>query len=187
MGLSPLAVLRLGLPGLGPALGGRGFCYRIPTDTENLPKNMKNLPDQTLAYIAGLVDGEGTVTVSRRHKDPARTREWRAKTEVTNTNIEILQWLMDETGIGSVHVSRPTHPNHKPKGRWMLHGTGAAEFLGAILPWLRIKKPHAELVLAFHATKQRPNRNRPVPADLVAERVAISNQLYTLNQRGVVG
>lgn len=36
------------------------------------PRKAKTLTTESAAYIAGLVDGEGSVTLTRKHKDDMR-------------------------------------------------------------------------------------------------------------------
>ncbi len=145
---------------------------------------MNLLPDQTLAYIAGLVDGEGCITLSRRYKSPHRINTWMVQVDVSNTNLDVLYWLQKELGIGRVVLRPRLKAAHKQCGKWYVQTGAAAELLQALSPWLRIKKAQAQLAIAFQATKQ-PRLTRGIPAEIVAERLSISDQLYRLNQRGV--
>jgi len=106
------------------------------------PENpVKKLSETEKAYIAGLIDGEGSILVTKRIR-PAIT--------VTNTNKDIIFWLGEKLG-GDEHISsRSKGRKRKTVWRWgttkILH---IKDILENILPYLRIKKRHAELLLQF--------------------------------------
>jgi hypothetical protein len=62
---------------------------------------------------------------------------------------ETLDWLVDRFG-GSVYLNGTHKPN--PIYQWRLNAKQGADFLRAILPWLRDKRDQAELALKFAET-----------------------------------
>jgi len=107
----------------------------------------KEMRDTDLAYMAGIVDGEGSINLikaSSRHRHPAG--EIYAQLGVTNTNEWVIRWFQYTFG-GSI--------NKDKKGcyRWNVTHRKAAKILRVLLPYLRIKKPQAELAILFQSRK----------------------------------
>lgn len=50
------------------------------------------------AYLAGLVDGEGTIGLTHRHAHENR----QLVLSIANTEAGILQWVRERTGIGKI-------------------------------------------------------------------------------------
>ena len=48
------------------------------------------LADTDAAYIAGLVDGEGTITLSRRHREDTR----QLVVSIANTEVHLLEYVL---------------------------------------------------------------------------------------------
>ena len=109
-----------------------GHGYRSITSKERANKTL-NLSETEKAYIAGLIDGEGTVGV---HKGKGICLAPRV--QISNTQIPLLTWLLEKIGTGYVHRTEyeTTFYDVKP-------------LLKAALPYLRIKKRQAELVIEF--------------------------------------
>jgi hypothetical protein len=56
----------------------------------------KTLSPVEAAYMAGLIDGEGTVTLSRRHRNDQR----QLVVSIANTERRLLEWTFDTVGAG---------------------------------------------------------------------------------------
>ena len=109
-----------------------------------------------LAYIAGIVDGEGYIGINADHRKRNPDRPcWRLKVAVTNTNEWLVQYLKFSMG-GGVIVLKRLHP--RPCYQWEIGYGKAAEFLQLILPYLRLKKPQAELAIKFQASMAKSTR-----------------------------
>jgi hypothetical protein len=81
--------------------------------------------------------------------------EWRVLrptlvVRITNTNFEVLKWLLTTIGEGSLAYerSRVGKENRKPCGRYMIANAKAAVFLRTIRPYLIIKASHVDMLLA---------------------------------------
>jgi hypothetical protein len=139
------------------------------------------LSDQTLAYLAALIDGEGCVTI-RCNRNRGEVRALQSYVEIANTRLDLLYWIREQTGVGSIFVRTPK-PSHKPVGHWVCSGPSVMPFLAAVRPWLRLKDVQADLVAAFQATKGRGSAR--VSSELMARRLHFVTQIRALNQRGV--
>lgn len=127
-----------------------------------------------LAYLAGLVDGEGSLTISKCGA---------ARLTVYNTNLELLGWARQHFG-GSVHCyQRLSNPNWKPLGRWVLGNVATAELLKKLVPYLIAKREQANLLIQFQVTKIAATEGRKlgIPIDVVHHRERLRVKLSKLN------
>ncbi len=110
-----------------------------------------------LAYIAGIVDGEGYIGIKTNGWGKNGRPRYVIRVGVGNSDISLIQLLQVEFG-GSVyggnrHLTRTDGSPYRPFWKWELCSRKAASFIESILPYLRIKKPQAELALKFQSRK----------------------------------
>lgn len=105
---------------------------------------MKELTETDLAYIAGLVDGEGSFTVGRYKVKSQKSLAYRAYFQIANTHVPILQKIKSfwggrivEQGIGKKCYALTFSTNQ------------IREILPSILPYLVIKKEQGGVLLDF--------------------------------------
>ena len=91
---------------------------------------------EDLIYIAGLFDGEGSVTLCVK-KDKHRIKNVFLEAQIANTNREVLEWIKNLFKLGSIYkgnkVRKQTY--HYFVAQWR-----AFVFLKTILPFLKIKR-----------------------------------------------
>ncbi len=98
-----------------------------------------------LAYLAGLFDGEGCITIGKR-SDGNKHHYLRASVEMAN---EYVPNLLKFHFGGSVHKRDFRNRGWQIQWAWSIHTKGAGFFLKSILPYLKIKRNEAELALEF--------------------------------------
>ncbi len=132
-----------------------------------------------IAYLAGIIDGEGTVTLRcSTYNGYTRTSP---QIEICNTDALMIAWLQRFFWQKLEHakngVGRPYMKVH-------LTGLGIAPFIERILPHLTAKKLQAILVLEYIALR-KSQRLFDKPTDRMKE---IVNEIRILNNRigGVV-
>jgi len=103
---------------------------------------MKKIHD--LSYLAGMFDGEGCISISHGAKS------WNLSCYVTMAGEYIPRLFQFHFG-GSIH-----HRKHNPAKmqwhdyyKWHIAANKAATFLEELLPYLRLKRPQAELAIKF--------------------------------------
>jgi hypothetical protein len=104
------------------------------------PMRMK-LPatESTLGYLAGILDGEGTITLHRG----ARKQVF---ITISNTDTKLMSWL--KTIGGSVQNRKISKLGTKVCFVWKVVGRADVEaFLRAVYPYMRIKKDKALLAI----------------------------------------
>lgn len=97
-----------------------------------------------LYYTAGLLDGEGTITISKNRKS-AKFRH--PQISIASTTLELLKYLQNTFG-GYISSKKIYAPHHKQSWHWQVHGTHALVFAALIAPYLKEpeKKRRAELL-----------------------------------------
>lgn len=97
--------------------------------------------DVQLAYIAGIVDGEGCIDT---FKSGDRVT-YQPRITVVNTNKEVLQFII--AVFGGTVTTRSKVARCKQTYSWTRGGLPAAEILERLLPYFIIKKRHALLAI----------------------------------------
>lgn len=125
------------------------------------------------AYLAGFIDGEGSIMLYGRRDKVA------LKLSISNTSKPVLDWVEDITGVGKVMLHRKA--DHRIRTTWMYQSNSEAaeSVIEQILPYLIIKKEQAKLALE---TQERL-RNPALNADRVWQQEYIA-QMRSMNKRG---
>lgn len=118
----------------------------------------------TLAYLAGIIDADGTIGVKRSTYAARVTRDCRQPTYSERIVVRQVQpeaiELLKETFGGYVGISKPSSKKGRPLFHWSVTDKKAASALAALLPFLRIKKRQAENCLKLREVKEQSKRER---------------------------
>lgn len=156
---------------------------------------MNKLSPTQAAYLAGLIDGEGCISY-RMEKDSrpidGPKRYPSLKVDITNTNEELIRWTEAIVGDGYVYHAK-AYQNQNHKTRWSItwKSNKAIALLGAILPYLTIKKSRAELMLELHSktlealSGRQTFSNQGPPEWLLQEREKAVAAMSEFNKKGV--
>src|SRR5512135_1833133 len=98
------------------------------------------------AWVAGIVDGEGTITI-RSKPYPGGYRYQVASLSVPNTDVSMIARLVECTGIGRVGMNVRQSHKRKEIWRWQTDQRQAAAVVRQLLPWLTAKREQAILLL----------------------------------------
>ena len=105
-----------------------------------------------LAYAAGILDGEGCITISRKNKPQAKFgADYVLFVEVGNTDKRLIEWLHSKFGGRTQHYE-PRTPRAKESYHWYLGFGKAKELLLLLLPYLKLKDEEAKLAIALQET-----------------------------------
>lgn len=118
---------------------------------------VEKVPSDEIAYIAGIFDGEGTLCISKtsgKNLGPAFA--------ITTTNIGLRDFLLKRIGGSSYTEMR--HKNKlNEKDCYSVYVKSAEKvkvLCGILLPYLKVKKRQAELMIEFCKLKLDPKRDR---------------------------
>ena len=120
---------------------------------------------ENMAYLAGLLDGEGCVTYKqywdRKRKDrPHKYFCWRIQMEIVMTHKPTIQWCGDTFGGKVYEKPRKTH---KMQYRWRRSFRDALEIAKAIIPYsVQRRRSYNKLQITM-AIKHKIKKKGPVP------------------------
>lgn len=143
-----------------------------------------------LAYAAGIIDGEGSLGITEVARRPRPERpnaqgvQHRIYLAVTMVDAACPLLLCEMFGG---HVGTYQYNEHRPQIRWSLSGSRAADCCEALMPYLRLKRQQAELVIRFQREIRGGHRGaRRVTQDELAARRAMVVESKALNARRAV-
>lgn len=106
-----------------------------------------------LAYIAGLFDGEGSIGIylnqSKKTKEGIKLSHYRLQCAVMLTDEFLIHLLQMHFGGEFYIYTRRDKPIWRIVYRWSVNSKKALDFLETIIPYLKIKKPQAEIAIQF--------------------------------------
>lgn len=136
-----------------------------------------------LGYLAGLIDGEGTITIGTVVSRSSGLLSHMLTLGINGTEQKLMHWLSSNVG-GAVHSrSRGGQPHWKPLHYWKVNAVNAAAVLTAVRPLLVIKGEQADVALRLRALGG--GRGQRLTPELVAAREACRQELAHLNRRGL--
>ena len=140
------------------------------------------IDNETLAYLAGLFDGEGSIFILRKMRNE-RYFYW-MEISVTNTDKDLIDWIQSVVG-GRKSLQPETYSAHgKPIFRWRASALQASSFLQMIMPWLRIKRDRAEIAIAFQEALSAKGKHAVPDNEHLATLQRYRDSLMVLNKRG---
>jgi len=129
------------------------------------------------AYIAGLIDGEGTVTLSRKHSNETASPE----VSIANNDLQLLAWVRNAVAAGKISLKRKNRPHHHQSYTWSIRDNKAISFLNEIKNYLIVKKQQAELITTSY--KMYTPRNGKYTPEMLKRKLELVAQIRKLNQR----
>jgi hypothetical protein len=159
-----------------------------------IPKRV-NLPRSQvdMAYLAGIIDGEGSFMISKTKNDNKRGQRsiWFSPVlSITNTNFELILWIVHKFGSNWKSTWRSS-PKHKAAYTWDVVGHRACVIARKVMPFLIIKQLQAYLVSSFEyeALWTQGGHGKAgdskTPESELIRRELLYNQIKECNKRGV--
>jgi hypothetical protein len=113
---------------------------------------MKDPTETELSYLAGIVDGEGCISIATSNRSYHVLR-----LGVGNTSLIPLEMLQSAFG-GPIYDRKPVSKLdgsglRKQQYYWLLQNAAAARALSRLIPHLRIKLTQAQIALEFEASR----------------------------------
>lgn len=140
------------------------------------------------AYVAGLIDGEGSISLVRSHAKRTRGRYVYPTIRIANTDEAMILWLQEHVPGCSRYVGGTEKP--------VWHLTWACQrgidLLYETLPFLITKRARAHLVIETWETREQARADaggyfgngHPLPDWLVEQQEVAFDQLARMNRRG---
>lgn len=116
---------------------------------------MSKLTKEQLGYIAGIIDGEGSICLHKCIWKNKNGYFYRPFVKIANSNLDMLIWIKDKLNCGSIKKERAN--TDKWKAMYILNFSAnmIREFLPILIDCLIVKKKQALLLLEFLKMSKR--------------------------------
>lgn len=141
-------------------------------------KTVKDLLPEEAAYIAGLLDGEGTITLSKRHKNENR----QLVVSISNNERNILEYILEKTGVGSISKKRTYQEHHITNHIYKVSNRQAISLLEQIQKYLHsYKQKRAKIILEKYL--ELTPRNGKYTDELVRKRERFIERFFKIKPK----
>lgn len=136
-----------------------------------------------LAYLAGIVDGEGHISVTQVMLPRGGSPALIAKLEVGQMDQRLILWLRDTFG-GWISERQKVyrHDRWKIFYRWSLSLKKRRNLAEAMLPYLVVKRDEMALTLEAVELRRKPTGRRGVDVSVLAETDAIIKKILEVRR-----
>lgn len=162
---------------------GQGFCLLKWMKLHFIPrmakyKKVRKLTPEEAAYLAGLIDGEGTIALARKHRGEHR----QLMVSISNTEQPLLKYAKKIIGAGRITNKRTYQANHTPSVTYAISNRQALDVLEQVRPYLKTyKAKRAQLILCSYI--RLTPRNGKYTQALLKERDIFIEKFLRLNPR----
>lgn len=119
-------------------------------------KTVAPLTRTDAAYIAGLIDGEGTVTLTRRHRNENR----QLAVTISNTEKPLLEYVLRTVGAGKITTKRVARIHHTPSFTYAIYNRQALTLLEQIHSFLRTYKAERATTILHDYLRLTPRNGK---------------------------
>jgi hypothetical protein len=138
------------------------------------------------AYAAGLVDGEGCISITKAGDASQGIKYARVDIGMTRKAFHVLKKMRAEYG-GSINKLRDQTKKWSAASTWTIGGRDSVDFLLRILPYLQLKKKQAELALDLQeaiASRKLLPHGQLWTSEMKVFAASIRTQVMALNKKG---
>lgn len=147
---------------------------------------MKILRPTDAAYLAGIIDGEGHISISKRppnKRSGERNPTYLPSLRIGSTNPHLLDWIMEKVGEGSMfQEGRAWGEGRKPFYMWNISNKQVDRLFDQVYPYLVMKKRQVDEVRKLRETTKTAHCRAGVPEDVMAERERCFRSLAKLHK-----
>ncbi len=143
------------------------------------------------SYLAGLIDGEGCLTIAKQIRKNRVSPAYRISITMSNTDYKLVKIFFDNYG-GVVTERKEDRKEWANSYCWYCPGYAVVSFLNDLSPYLISKKRQADLLLNFHLFKKSFKRkslgqgfgSAPLGNEEIEFREMLYKQVKALNTKG---
>ena len=128
-------------------------------------RTVQRLAPEAAAYVAGLVDGEGTITLSAEHRGERR----RIVVSISNTDRALLEFVRETIGAGRITSKRTYSERHAPSFAFKVTNRQALDLLSQIALYLKTYRAKRAEMALMHYVALTP-RNGKYPEEVLRKR-----------------
>lgn len=142
-------------------------------------RNVSVMRSVDAAYLAGLIDGEGTIALTRVHQGQNR----QLVVTISSTELALLEWTKKTTGVGKITTKRTSSPHHSPGFTYCVANRQALAVLTQVHPYLRSYKSLRSRLVIENYLKLTPRNGKYTPLLLEARRT-FEQLFFAISIRG---
>lgn len=130
------------------------YCSRTCSQNARYVKSTecKTLTPAQAGYIAGFLDGEGSIMLVRRSDH----NSYNLRITAAGTVRAPMDWMSEVAGVGATFFRDRNNPNHRPTYWWQIAGDAARTLLLQVAPFMLVKQQQAELAIEFQTRLHDP-------------------------------
>jgi len=147
-----------------------------PPSPQMIKKKVKKLKPVKAAYIAALIDGEGSVTLCRKNKHVYR----RIDISINNSDKKMLEWVLKAVGAGKILPKKIYSEKHTPTFTYRIVCREALPFLKQILPYLHTYKKDRTKLILKEFMKLTP-RNGKYSEKMLNKKIDFTKRFFAIN------
>ena len=117
------------------------------------------LSAEEIGYMAGIIDGEGTISILKVTKRKTH-HILTPKISLANTDVRLVEWLANRTGT-KINSRKRGNEKHRDQYQVQVGGYRCYNLLKMVEPWLTIKRPQCRLVMTFIESRLGQSYNAP--------------------------
>lgn len=141
-------------------------------------RKVKKLSPEEAAYLAGLIDGEGTIALTRKHRGEHR----QLMVSISSTEQPLLKYVKKVIGAGRITNKCTYQSNHTPSVTYAISNRQALDVLVQVSTYLKTyKAKRAQLVLRRYI--QLTPRNGKYTKAILKKRDTFIEKFLSLNPR----
>ena len=139
---------------------------------------VRRLRASEAAYVAGIVDGEGTITLTKTHRHENR----RPVLSISSTERPLLEYVQLTVGVGRITNKRRSRAHHSASFAYVISSRSALALLSQITPYLHTYKLGRANLLLRKYLRVTPRNGRYFAALRLA-RDAFETEFFKITTR----
>jgi len=139
---------------------------------------LRHLTESEAGYIAGIIDGEGTITLARTHRGENR----RPVVSISSTELPLLVYVRSVVGAGRITPKARSRDYHSPSFAYVLLSRQALTLLSQVSQYLRTYKSERARLLLGEYLRVTPRNGRYTPDQRQARR-SLEQRFFAISVR----
>jgi hypothetical protein len=127
------------------------------------------------AYLAGLIDGEGTITLTRLHRHENR----RLVVSISNNDASLLKFVEEIIGAGKITTKKIYSDRHARSFTYQVASRQALDLLRHLVPYLKTYKARRATLVLDDYLRLTPRNGRYTP-EIAASRLEFEARLLAI-------